>query len=77
MMLYLFHCWDPSKASLFQTGWFVESLMTQTLIINVIRTKKIPFIEAMPVCQLGAHGHHCLDHGHRDVAALFPVGSDY
>jgi Mg2+-importing ATPase len=45
VMLFLFHCWDPSKAPLFQTGWFVESLMTQTLIIHVIRTKKIPFIE--------------------------------
>jgi Mg2+-importing ATPase len=46
MMLYAFHCWDPGKASLFQTGWFVESLMTQTLIIHVIRTKRIPFIQA-------------------------------
>ncbi len=46
VMLYAFHCWDPARASLFQTGWFVESLMTQTLIIHVIRTKKIPFIEA-------------------------------
>jgi Mg2+-importing ATPase len=33
-------------ASLFQTGWFVESLMTQTLIIHVIRTRKIPFVQA-------------------------------
>ncbi|HVN48616.1 MAG TPA: magnesium-translocating P-type ATPase [Bacteroidota bacterium] len=48
VMLFLFHCWDPSKASLFQTGWFVESLMTQTLIIHIIRTNKIPFIESMP-----------------------------
>ncbi len=46
VMLYIFHCWDISRAPLFQTGWFVESLMTQTLIIHVIRTKKIPFIEA-------------------------------
>ncbi len=46
IMLYVFHCWDPARASLFQTGWFVESLMTQTLIIHVIRTKKIPFIQA-------------------------------
>ena len=45
VMLYLFHCWDVSRAPLFQTGWFVESLMTQTLIIHVIRTSKIPFIE--------------------------------
>ncbi len=33
---------------LFQTGWFVESLMTQTLIIHIIRTNKIPFIQSMP-----------------------------
>ncbi len=46
VMLDLFHCWDPARASLFQTGWFVESLMTQTLIIHVIRTNKIPFIQS-------------------------------
>jgi Mg2+-importing ATPase len=46
VMLYLFNCWLPSGASLFHTGWFVESLMTQTLIIHVIRTRQIPFIQA-------------------------------
>jgi P-type Mg2+ transporter len=46
VMLQVFHCWDPARASLFQTGWFVESLMTQTLIIHVIRTNKIPFIQS-------------------------------
>jgi Mg2+-importing ATPase len=46
VMLYVFHCWDPARASVFQTGWFVESLMTQTLIIHVIRTNKIPFIQS-------------------------------
>jgi Mg2+-importing ATPase len=46
VMLWIFHCWDPSRASLFQTGWFVESLMTQTLIIHVIRTNKIPFLQS-------------------------------
>ncbi len=46
MMLYVFRCWDPSRASLFQTGWFVESLLTQTLIIHVIRTNKIPFLQS-------------------------------
>jgi Mg2+-importing ATPase len=46
VMLYLFNCWDPSRKSLFQTGWFVESLMTQTLIIHVIRTNKIPFFQS-------------------------------
>jgi Mg2+-importing ATPase len=38
VMLNVFGCWDPARASLFQTGWFVESLITQTLIVHVIRT---------------------------------------
>ncbi len=33
-------------ATLFQTGWFVESLLTQTLIVHIIRTKRIPFIQS-------------------------------
>ena len=37
---------DPHLVSLFNTGWFVESLWTQTLIIHMIRTKKIPFIQS-------------------------------
>ena len=46
VMLYLFNCWVPARADLFHTGWFVESLMTQTLIIHVIRTRQIPFLQA-------------------------------
>jgi Mg2+-importing ATPase len=46
VMLWLFNCWDPSRAAVFQTGWFVESLLTQTLIIHVIRTNKIPFLQS-------------------------------
>ena len=33
-------------AALFQTGWFVESLLTQTLIIHIIRTNRIPFFQS-------------------------------
>lgn len=44
IMLYVFNTW--SNPALFRTGWFVESLFTQTLIIHVIRTNKIPFIES-------------------------------
>jgi Mg2+-importing ATPase len=44
MMLYAFGAWD--KPALFQTGWFVESLLTQTLIIHIIRTAKVPFLES-------------------------------
>jgi Mg2+-importing ATPase len=53
IMLYVFGCWNTStpeltapSASLFQTGWFVESLLTQTLIIHIIRTNKIPFLQS-------------------------------
>ncbi len=52
VMLYVFGCWDPARASLFQTGWFVESLITQTLIVHVIRTNKIPFIQSRASWQL-------------------------
>lgn len=44
IMLYMFNCWN--NPALFHTGWFVESLFTQTLIIHVIRTNKIPFVES-------------------------------
>jgi Mg2+-importing ATPase len=48
MMWFLFNARTPGHAALFQTGWFVESLMTQTLIIHVIRTNKIPFLQSRP-----------------------------
>jgi len=44
IMLFVFGCRDAQHASLFQTGWFVESLLTQTLVIHVIRTNGIPFV---------------------------------
>jgi Mg2+-importing ATPase len=44
IMLYVFKSW--TNADLFHTGWFVESLFTQTLIIHVIRTNKIPFVQS-------------------------------
>jgi Mg2+-importing ATPase len=55
VMLFVFHCWimpadSPDikayREHLFQTGWFVESLLTQTLIIHVIRTNRIPFLQS-------------------------------
>jgi Mg2+-importing ATPase len=39
-------------AALFHTGWFVESLMTQTLIIHVIRTNLLPFVKSRASWQL-------------------------
>ena len=45
VMLYVFHAWN--NPALFQTGWFVESILTQTLIIHIIRTARIPFIQSL------------------------------
>jgi Mg2+-importing ATPase len=49
IMLFIYGAWahpDLAHQTLFHTAWFVESLFTQTLIIHVIRTKKIPFIQS-------------------------------
>jgi Mg2+-importing ATPase len=57
LMLYFFGCAAFSTAgateadkahweALFHTGWFVESLLTQTLIVHIIRTQRIPFIQS-------------------------------
>jgi len=46
VMLFIFHA--SKNPELFHTGWFIESLCTQTFVIHVIRTGKIPFIESKP-----------------------------
>ena len=50
IMLWVFDAWN--NPALFHTGWFVESIFTQTLIIHVIRTHKIPFIQSRASWQL-------------------------
>jgi len=44
ILLFIFH----ASQVLFHTGWFLESLCTQTLVIHIIRTGKIPFVESKP-----------------------------
>jgi len=44
VMIYVFNAGD----TLFRSGWFVESLATQTLVIFVIRTRRIPFFRSKP-----------------------------
>jgi P-type Mg2+ transporter len=44
IMLWIFH----AGPALFHTGWFVESLATQTLVIFVIRTRRVPFFRSRP-----------------------------
>ena len=61
LMLYFFNCQlakdvanpdGTTQAALFHTGWFVESLLTQTLIVHIIRTQRIPFIQSRPSAAL-------------------------
>jgi Mg2+-importing ATPase len=47
-MFYLLYAVFDMKDSAFQTGWFIESIATQVLIIFVIRTKRVPFFRSMP-----------------------------
>jgi Mg2+-importing ATPase len=44
ILLFAFH----ASQEFFHTGWFLESLCTQTFIIYIIRTAKIPFLESRP-----------------------------
>ncbi len=46
LMFFYFKANSPEHQSLFQTGWFVEGLLSQTLIVHMIRTRKIPFIQS-------------------------------
>ena len=46
VMFYIFAANTPAKQSLFQSGWFIEGLLSQTLIVHMIRTKQIPFIQS-------------------------------
>lgn len=46
VLFFVFKANTVSDQTLFQTGWFVEGLLSQTLIIHMIRTKKIPFIQS-------------------------------
>ncbi|GGB20960.1 magnesium-translocating P-type ATPase [Puia dinghuensis] len=46
VMWFVFKANSPANQSLFQSGWFIEGLLSQTLIVHMIRTKKIPFIQS-------------------------------
>ncbi len=56
VMYFVFAASTPDKQALFQSGWFVASMATQTLIIQVLRTDKRPFLESrasLPVLLAG------------------------
>lgn len=47
LLWYVFGANSATHRSLFQSGWFIEGLLSQTLIVHMIRTQKIPFIQSM------------------------------
>lgn len=52
LMWYVFQANSVAHEALFQSGWFVEGLLSQTLVVHMLRTQKIPFIQstaALPV----------------------------
>ncbi len=46
LLWYWFGANAPAHQAFFQSGWFVESLLTQTLIVHMIRTRRIPFLQS-------------------------------
>jgi P-type Mg2+ transporter len=46
LLYFLFQANDAAHSSTFQTGWFIEGLLSQTLIVHMIRTRKIPFLQS-------------------------------
>lgn len=46
LMWYIFSANSADTQTLFQSGWFIEGLLSQTLIVHMIRTEKIPFIQS-------------------------------
>jgi len=57
LMWHVFSANTVGSQSLFQSGWFIEGLLSQTLIVHMIRTRRIPFIQSrasMPVMVMTA-----------------------
>jgi Mg2+-importing ATPase len=47
LLWHVFGANGPAHQSLFQSGWFVEGLLSQTLIVHMIRTRRIPFVQSI------------------------------
>jgi magnesium-transporting ATPase (P-type) len=70
LMWFVFDANTPQQ-TLFQSGWFVGRLLTQTLIVHMIRTPRIPFLQSRAPAAAGHDGGH---HGHRHLPADGPAG---
>jgi Mg2+-importing ATPase len=52
VMWFVFKADSLAGQTLFQSGWFIEGLLSQTLIVHMIRTRRIPFIQSRPAWPL-------------------------
>ena len=52
LMWFVFGANTPEQQTLFQSGWFVVGLLTQTLIVHMIRTRRLPFVQSMAAAPL-------------------------
>jgi len=53
LMWWVFKANSVAQQTLFQTGWFVVGVLSQTLIVHMLRTRKIPFLQSRPSWALG------------------------
>lgn len=52
MMWWVFSANSVAQQGLFQSGWFVVGLLTQTLVVHMVRTPKIPFVQSRAAARL-------------------------
>ncbi len=52
VMWWVFHANSIAQQALFQTGWFVVGLLTQTLVVHMLRTPKLPFVQSRAAAPL-------------------------
>lgn len=73
LMWYVFAANNVEAQALFQSGWFIEGLLSQTLVVHMLRTQKIPFIQSratLPVLLTTG------DYGDRHLYSILTSGRD-
>ncbi len=69
VMWFVFGADTPEEVKLFNSGWFVEGLLSQTLVVHMLRTARVPFVQSWPVAL-----HWCRHHRWDDPAVYPPWG---
>ena len=72
VLWWVFDANSVARQGLFQSGWFLVGLLTQTLVVHLLRTPRLPFVQSRAVG--AAAGHDAADRGHRPVAAAVATG---